>query len=308
MLWQVLVAASLLAGLSVFAIVSRRTIPYVTVGWFWFLGTLVPVIGIVQVGMQDHADRYMYVPMVGLLLIAAWGGADLVKAWPAAQPAIAALAVVCCAASMFASRKEVAYWRNSESLFGRALEVTQDNWVAHFALGNYLARTGHVAAALPHFEEAVRIVPDYPDGHNDLGAALMQLGDCEAAGVQFRLALQKEPNRADANYNLGQCQAATGNDAAAIRYYEAAIKARPGYLDAMVGLGRSLSRFPSHAADAIACYDVALRLAPDDPRVHADLGKLLAKLGRKEEAIEHLEAAERLRPDPEVRKILDGLR
>ncbi len=140
--WKAVLASLVVVGISVLAIRAWQTRPYFTVGWFWYIGTLVPVIGVVQVGMQAHADRYMYVPMVGLLLILAWAAAEAAQKWPWTRSLIAVAAFVSCGACMALTWKQAAYWQNSETLFHRAIEVTQENWVAEYNLGTYLLTAG----------------------------------------------------------------------------------------------------------------------------------------------------------------------
>jgi protein O-mannosyl-transferase len=302
------VAFAVVLAVSVLAILAWRERPYLAVGWFWYLGTLVPVIGLVQVGEAAHADRYMYIPMVGLLLMLAWGAADVVKKWPRTKPAIATAAVVSCAACMALAWKQTAHWQNSETLFQHAIEVTQDNWLAEYDLGIYLNTMGRSADAIHHFEAALRMKPNDARVQDSLGSSLARLGDCAAAVPHFEAAIRAKPDLANASYNLGYCLATSANDAAAIPYFEAAIRAQPGFADAHFRLAMSLSKIPGRAPDAIREYEAVLRLTPDDAWAHAKIGELLASAGRTEEAIAHLEAAQRIYPDPAISKILAGVR
>ncbi len=272
--WKAGVAAAALLVVTALAMLTWRARPYFAVGWFWYLGTLVPVIGLVQVGMQAHADRYMYIPMAGLLVILAWGAADVVGKWPRTKPAIAAAAVLCCTVCAVGAWKEAGYWQNSETLFERAIAVTQDNWVAEYNLGHYLLGAGRGAEAVPHFQAALRFKPDYAAAHNNLGAALLRQQGCAAAIPHFEAAVRAQPDFADASYNLGGCLMSIGNYADAVPYFEAAVHARSGYAEAHYNLGVTLSKIP----------------------------------GREKEAIAHLEAAERIRPDAGTEGLLDRLR
>jgi len=306
--WHAAAALVVVLAVSALAALAWRTRPYLAVGWFWYLGTLIPVIGLVQVGIQAHADRYMYIPMLGLLLMLAWGAADLVKRWPWTRAAVAAAAVVSCAACMALARKQATYWQDSEALYQHAIAVTQDNWLAEFDLGTYLDTSGRAADAIPHFETALRLKPDDPHVQAGLGASLASRGECAAAIPHFEAAIRAQPNLARANYNLGYCLATNGDDAAAIPHFEAAVRAQPGFADAHFRLAMSLSKIPGRAPDAIGEYRTTLRLMPDDARPHVRLGMLLASMGRTEEAIAHLEAAQRIRPDPGISSILESLR
>jgi tetratricopeptide (TPR) repeat protein len=274
---QVVFSLTIVLGVSALAIWAWRRQPYFTVGWFWFIGTLIPVVGVVQAGRQAHADRYMYVPMIGLLLILAWGAADVVQQWPRTKLIIAASAVVCCAACMVLTWKETAYWRNSETLYQRAIDVTLDNWVAEYNLGTHYTTAGRSVDAIPHFEAVLRINPNFIEVHNNLGAALLDLEGCEAAIPHFEAAARAQSSNAVASYNLGGCQMTGGNYEAAIPYFEAAIRARPDYAEAHYSLAVCLSKIPGRAPEAVKQYEMLLRLTPDDPRVYSNLSDLAHK-------------------------------
>ena len=344
--WQAAAAFTVLLLISVLVIRAWRTRPYLAVGWFWYLGTLVPVIGFVQVGSQAHADRYMYIPMVGLLMMLAWSAADVAGKWPVTKSALVAAAVVSCGVCLVLAWKEAAYWRNSETLFQRAIEVTQDNPVAENNLGMHLMTVQRNADAIFHFERALRINPDYTDAHNNLGSVLSQIpdraadairqyeaalrlkpdsveahnglgavmarrGDCATAIPHFEAALHFQPDHAGATYNLGSCEMAVGNYVAAVPYFEAAIRANADFAEAHFSLAGSLSKIPGRVPDAIKEYETALQLRPNEGLVrvvHAKLGMLLADQGRNKEAIAHLEEVQRIHPDPAISKILDRLR
>ena len=344
--WQAVAAFAVILAISAGALRAWRTRPYLAVGWFWYLGTLVPVIGLVQVGSQAHADRYMYVPMIGLSIMLAWGAADVAARWPRTKPVLALAAAVSCAACLALAWRETAYWRNSETLFQRAIEVTQNNSLAENNLGMHLMTVGRNPDAISHFEAALQINPNYADAHNNLGfvlsqiperipdavkqyeaalrlkpdsaeahnglgAALVRRGDCPAAIPHFEAALQLKPDQADAIYNLGTCQMAVKNYGAAVPYFEAAIRAQPGFAEAHFSLAGCLSRIPGRVPDAIKEYEATLQLRPNEGLArlaHAKLGMLLADQGRAQEAIQHLEAVQRIQPDPSIAKILDRLR
>jgi tetratricopeptide (TPR) repeat protein len=343
--WQPVAAFAVVLAISAGVLRTWRTRPYLAVGWFWYLGTLVPVIGLVQVGSQAHADRYMYIPMVGLSMMLAWGAADVAQKWPRTKPVLAVAAAVSCAACLALAWREAAYWRNSGTLFERALEVTQNNSVAENNLGMHLMTVQRNLDAISHFEAALQINPNYTDAHNNLGfvlsqiperipdavkqyeaalrlqpdsaeahnglgAALVRRGDCAAAIPHFEAALHLKPEQADAIYNLGTCQMAVKNYGAAIPYFEAAIRAQPGFAEAHFSLGGCLSRIPGRVPDAIKEYEATLQLRPNEGLArlaHAKLGMLLADQGRSAEAIVHLEAVQRIQPDPSIAKILERL-
>lgn len=307
-LWQPTAAAVVFLVVSVIAILAWRTRPYLTMGWFWYVGTLVPVIGLVQAGAQSHADRYMYVPMIGLSVMLAWGAADVIKKWPGTKYAIAATAVVACGASMIAARTEAAYWQNDETLFRRATEVTEGNWVAESNLGHTLMSTGRAAEAIPHFEAVLRVTPQDAETINNLGGSMLILKRYADAIPYFESALRIKPELADAHYNLGMALAHTpGREADAVREYETALRLRPDNELAHNNLGLLLLK-QGRTMEALAHFETAVRLRPEYGS-ERNLGDTLLTIpGRQAEAIAHLEAAQRLNPNPELADLIARLR
>ena len=193
----------LLAVVTTGVIVLRRRAPYLLMGWGWFVVTLVPVIGLVQVGGQAHADRYMYIPMVGLLVMLIWGATEILEKLRAKRLAIP-LAAAACLASAVLSWVQVGYWRNSETLFRHALAVTNDNSVANHNLGSYLmASPGRLSEALPYLETAVRIDPESAPARTDLGTALGKMGRLPDAIAQLQIAVRLEPDASEPHISLG---------------------------------------------------------------------------------------------------------
>jgi tetratricopeptide (TPR) repeat protein len=306
--WKVAAALAALLGITALTILARRTLPYLMVGWLWFLVTLIPVIGFVQVGTQAHADRYMYVPMVGLLMIVAWTAADMAAKWPRLQPAVVVAAVVIVCVLMFITRSETSYWQNSGTLYQRAIQVTKDNAVAENNLGVYHASLASYSDAIPHYQAALRIKPDYAAAENNLGRSLRELEGCEPAIPHFEAAARLESGYAPPLYNLGLCSTMGGNYPAAIPYFEAAIRADPKYIDALLGRAVSLSKIPGHTDDAIRAFDAAVAAGPNAAGVRSAYGQVLVSLGRKKEAIVQLEIAEQLHPSLETSGLLNTLR
>ncbi len=297
--WQALGAALALAGISAAVLWQRAARPYLPVGWFWFLGTLVPVIGLVQVGSQARADRYMYVPMVGLGIMLAWGAAEWVRRRPRAALPAAILACASCGALLLLSREQTSYWANSETLFRRALAVTRDNSLAHYNLGVALQQTpGRLPEAIAEFQATLRIEPDHAAAHNNLGNALSKMpGRLPEAIAEYRAALRLRPNYAAAHNNLGSAlEDMPGRLPEAIAEYQAAVRLDPDRAAAYNNLGDALLK-SGRPAEAAVQLETALRLDPDYDSAHNNLGLALSRLpGRLPEAIEHFQAAVRLNP------------
>jgi tetratricopeptide (TPR) repeat protein len=277
---QVIAAAVFLLALSVLVILARRNYPYLAAGWFWYLGTLVPVIGLVQVGDQSHADRYTYLPMVGLSIMLAWGGADIIKHWPRARLAIGCMAALFLFMCVGLGWKQASYWQNSETIWQHAIDVTDDNWLAHGNLASFLMeQPERRTEAIDHLQAALRIRPKYPEAENNLGRSLARADLCSAALPHFEAALREKPNLVQADNNAAMCLTNIGNYAAAITHLEHALRVQPDYAEAHVNL-------------ALA---------------HRNLGELLSHLGRTREAIQHLQAAQAIHPDPTTAQTIERL-
>jgi tetratricopeptide (TPR) repeat protein len=300
-LWQAGLAAAALAGISILVLRSFRAYPYLAVGWLWYLGTLAPVIGLVQVGAQARADRYMYVPMVGLSIMLAWGVADLVRRRPRARPAAAVLAAAACLCCAVLAAAQVQHWRNSESLFEHALAVTGGNYVAHNNLGTALEEIpGRLPEAIAHYQSALRINPNSAEAHNNLGNAWAQLpGRLPEAIAQYEAALRIRPTYAAAHLNLGTVLMRTpGRLPDAIAEYHAAVRLGPNNAEAHNDLGRALAQLPGRLPEAIAEYRAALGADPNYAEAHNNLGNALAQFpGCLPEAIGEYQAALRAKPD-----------
>jgi tetratricopeptide (TPR) repeat protein len=235
-LWQPAAALVVLLGITVLAIFLWRTHPYFVTGWFWYLGMLVPVIGLVQVGAQSRADRYTYIPMVGLLWILAWGAVDVLRKWPRAKPFIAAAAAVSCLACVAVARTQAGYWQNGMTLYQHAVDVTEDNlWARynlagqHYLLGSKLMNSGHGSEAVDQFEEALRVRPNYAEAHNNLGILLARMPNRSTDAIaHFEAALRLDPKLGQAHRNLGLLLASVpGRESEAIAHLEAAQRIQP---------------------------------------------------------------------------------
>jgi tetratricopeptide (TPR) repeat protein len=299
-IWAVAASIGLLAAISVAAAASRSRYPYFFVGWLWYLGMLVPVIGLVQVGDQAHADRYMYLPLIGPAMALAWAIADFARTsarrWLCA---IASAAVL--AALTVASWRQVDYWRDSEALWTRALSCTHDNWLALNNLGMLRMKTGHLDDAIADFEAALEIGPNLTLTHNSLGLALAERGDSNAAFVHFQKALDIDPNDAETHNNFALALSRFGQLEPAIQHYEEALRIRPDYAEAHNNLALMLQG-AGRVDAAIEHYRKALDIWPDDAEACNNLATALYYAGNQDaakldEAITYLQRAVALKPD-----------
>ncbi len=200
--WQVLSAAVFLIAITTVTVWLRRRSPYFVVGWLWYLSMLVPVIGIVQVGLQSHADRYTYLPQIGLYLIIVWGVAEICARWNALRPIIGAATAVLIATLAWTARSQASYWRDSEVLWTHTIAVTKENYFAHSSLADLLMRQGRLDEAIAHCQEALRIRPDDANAENNLGLANLQLGNEREAAAHFENSLRNSPGNLNVRTNL----------------------------------------------------------------------------------------------------------
>jgi tetratricopeptide (TPR) repeat protein len=289
-------AALLLLSFSGWFLARAQRNPYLIVGWLWFLGTLVPTIGLVQVGSQSMADRYMYIPGIGLFILAAWGLNDLLGAWRHKQQLLAVAAIAVLAGCLVCTWTQVTYWRDSESLFRRAMNVTAGNYIAYDGLGSALNNAGRREEALKLLYQAVKLNPRYPEGHYDLGTALMQLGRLEEAIPHFEAALRHNPKFASAHNNLGTTLLRQGKVAEAAEHFHAAVTLNPEDPEAFYNLGTVLMT-ESKVDEAVACFLQALRLKPGYWEAESNLGIAFARQGHPAEARSHFAEAVRLNPN-----------
>jgi tetratricopeptide (TPR) repeat protein len=285
-LWEVIFAILLLLAITTTAIVFRKQRPYLLTGWFWYLVMLIPVIGIVQVGEQGHADRYTYLPHIGLFVAMVWFAINVVTfRRPKPQVALTiAVAVLIILALAWTAFIQTSYWRDSEALWTHALAVTSDNDIAHNNLGYLCADRGELDKAISHFESAARIRSGKRDPHYDLASAFVQMNVADAlakkgrsddAMVHYEEAIRLQPNYADAYYNRGSLLFAKGRIDEAIADWETVLEMHPNDADAHTSLGNALLQKGS-LREAIAHYVTALGLAPEDPHSRNNVAWILA--------------------------------
>ncbi len=293
--WQVLFALGLVGGLTAVVLLRWRRAPWLATGWFWFLGTLVPVLGLVQVGGQAMADRYSYIPSIGFFIAIVWAVAEAAAArrwlrWPAALAVMAVLAVL-----SVLTHRQLGYWKDDFTLFSHALDVTERNSVAYYHTGWVLADQGKSDLAMERFRKAVAITPGYAAPYVDMGLLYEKAGQTNEAVEMARLACRADPKAEKYQNHLGTLLWRLGQREEAIRAYEAALRCRADYVDAQYNLGTCLGemgRWP----EAVGHLAAAVKLRPEDPEMRASLGSAFIKLGRFPDAEEEFNTVARLSP------------
>lgn len=278
--WRIIVAGILLAGITCLAIRFVKSKPWLMVGWLWFLGTLVPVIGLVQVGTQAMADRYTYVPLIGLFIILAWGGPDLLKRFRYQKVGLAVITGLVTITLTIVSWGQVKTWQSSVTLFERALAVTKNNFVAHNNLGHYRLKEGRLTEAINHFTKAVEINPKFELAHLNLGVALSRQGKIDEAIRSYTRALQVKPDFVVAYNNLGNALYRQGKYQKAISNYLQAMQIDPNYEEAYNGIGAVLIRL-GEIEKAVVFFKKALQINPDYTNAANNLKNTLAALREK---------------------------
>jgi tetratricopeptide (TPR) repeat protein len=274
--WMLGLSIVLLSAVSAAAIASLKRRPYVFVGWFWYVVTLVPVIGLIQVGDQAMADRFTYVSLIGLFVLLAWLVPDLFERAAYSRRVLAVAGISLIAAATAVAHGQVAHWRNSHALWERALDVTRDNYYAHSALGAILADEGRVNEAIAHQVEALRIKPNDFEAHNEFGKILAEQGNLTEAIRHFRAALRGNDGFVQAHHNLGMALFHQGSFAEAIAELAAALRLDPGEARSHDALGRALARSGDPGA-AVPHFRDAIRLAPDAVESRYNLALALAE-------------------------------
>jgi Flp pilus assembly protein TadD len=293
--WKTAGAALALFLISFAVIRSRHLHPYLLVGWLWFLGTLVPVIGLVQVGHHAMADRFTYVPLIGLFVMATWGIADALDYRRFGRTILAISGVIVLSALTASTWFQIGHWKNSITLFEHTLRVTSNNDLAHYNLGVALQQEGKIGDATVHYAEAVRIRPDYSEAHNNFGVALAMQGDLEKAISHFSEALRVWPDSAQANNNMGLAFMMQGRLDEAVVSFARVLEKRADYVEAHQNMAIALFR-QGRFDEAIAHFSKTLEIKPNLAVAHNGLGVALARQGRIEEAIFHFREALRIEP------------
>lgn len=288
--WQILETWAYILTASFFILKKfARQAPYLVFGWLWFLITLMPSVGL------NFEDRYLYVPILGLLVMPAWGLPPLFKKLriPRSLPALSAIAIVLLCGAV--SRRELRHWQDTETVFSHALLATGGNPAAHNVLAACLMDKRDMEGAIDHYTKAIFLKPDFAEAHNNLGFALASQGKYNVAKTHYEIALELDPDFMLAHNNLGVTHAELGNWAEAIAHFKRALELMPHYTDAKFNLAGALLQ-QRRFAKAQGLYEELLRERPDDPEIYNDLGVSLAAQGRPEEAIAYYSKALSLRP------------
>jgi tetratricopeptide (TPR) repeat protein len=329
--WQIFFNFFILLAITILVIRGAARHPYLPVGWFWFFGTLVPVIGLVQVGMQSMADRYMYVPMIGLSILAAWAVPDLLRHVQFGRKgALVIAAGAALGGCLVTTWMQLQHWKNTSTLFTHALDVTVGNYVAHSAIGTEFGRQGRIEEAVTHYSEAVRLWPGYFVVHNNLGILLAQRGRTHEAIDHYLASLRLNPRSAETHVNLGSALLELGETEKALEHYREAVRLNPNSAEAYNGMGIAQTNLgqrqeaissltqavglqpestgfwfnlgiaygrAGQSNEAIRCFEKSLQLGPKNAQTHYNLGVALAIAGRTSDAIAHFQEAVQIKPD-----------
>ena len=292
---KVILALLLLVAVTAVAFYGRQKRPYFLMGWLWYLGMLVPVIGLVQVGSQARADRYTYLPQIGLYILLTWTVIELTASWRSRRWVLGGGAMAVLTALIMCAHAQTAYWRDSESLWTRTLACTSDNSAAQNKLGNAFLKQGRLDEAMVHYQQALAISPD-EETYDNLGCVFLQQGKTDAAIAQFQKALDINPNYTEALYNLGNAFLQQGKIEEAIACYQMALKCNSDDAKVYSNLG-SAFRQQGRLEEAVAQFQKALQINPDYAEVHNNLGAVFAQQGRRDEAISQFQNALATKPD-----------
>jgi tetratricopeptide (TPR) repeat protein len=288
-------AGLLLAVFTVLMLGPGRRRPYLAVGWFWYLGTLVPMIGLVQIGAQGMADRYAYVPLIGIFLMLSWGAADLATAWRVPRVAVVAAAAAVLVACVALTWIQIGYWKSDQDLWEHALAVTEKNYPAHNNLGVHYYRQGQLVRAREEFEAAAAVNPHGSLCHDNLATLLRDLGRTEEALTEYRKAIELDPREAMFHLHLGNLLRDLGRGPEALAEFRAAAELNPDLAAAHNNVAAALEDL-GRTEEALAEYQKAIELDPEYGFPHIGLGNLLSDQGRLEEARDHYRRAVDLDP------------
>ncbi|HXX41193.1 MAG TPA: tetratricopeptide repeat protein, partial [Chthoniobacterales bacterium] len=295
-LWKVMVSVLFLLLVSVGVVAGWRKHPYLLTGWLWYLGMLVPVIGLMQVGNQAMADRYTYLPQIGLYIMMAWGCVDFFGSRRYRRSLLGTCAATIVVILLVVAHVQATYWRNGITIMTHAIACTSDNFIAYDNLGVVLATQGHLPEAIEQYERSLQINPRFFAAHDNLAVALSNQGKIGEAIEHYERALQSKPKDAETHNNLANVLVPQGKIIEAIEHYERAIQLKPDYFDAHYNLGNALAN-QGKMVEATQQYEQAIQIKPDHAEAHNNLANVLVNQGKMVEAIEHYKRAIQIRPD-----------
>jgi tetratricopeptide (TPR) repeat protein len=290
------ISAVLLLAVTILILRFAANHRYLVTGWFWYIGTLVPVIGIVQVGRQAMADRYSYITLTGLFIIIAWGLPELLGKWPYRKIVLWASSLIVLSALAICTYFQVQYWKDSMTVYQHAIDVTENNYTAHFAIAWPLIEQGRLEEGIRHYSEAIRVKPDYVDALHGLGFALYKAGRIDEAIGYYKRVLEIDPCYVEVYSNLGNALAKKGRVDEAISVYNKALKIAPDLIQLHINLGVALFR-SGKSAEAEKEYEKVLFIQPQNAVAHNGLGAVLSQQGKFDQAIEHFKQAVRIDPN-----------
>jgi Flp pilus assembly protein TadD len=289
------VSAIFLLAVTVFILRFAKGHRYLVTGWFWYLGTLVPVIGLVQIGGFAMADRYSYITLTGLFIIIAWGLPELLGKWPYRKIALWASSLTVLSVLAILAYLQQRYWEDAMTLCEHALKVTDNNYMAHLCETDILLKQGRIEEAIRHNREAVRIAPTYVEAINNLGFALYKAGRIDEAIDCYKKALEIDPRVIKVYTNLGAALIAKGKFDEALSLYNKALQTAPDSIELYIDLGYAL-RKSGRLAEAVKEYEKVLLIQPQNANAHNNLGVALIIQGKLDEAIAHFNQAVRINP------------
>ncbi len=264
--WKVFGALLVLVSITAAALLGRRRCPYLLVGWLWYLGMLLPVIGLVQFGVQAVADRFSYLPQIGLCIALVWAVADACRFWPYRGWVCGIISVLVLVAMMGCAWRQTGYWCDSETLWTHALACTSRNHVAHNNLGLILAGRGRLDKAIAHYQKALEIKPDFAEAQGSFGELLASQGNFDEALRHYRAALRLDPHSVLGHIQVAGVLSRQGNTHEAESHFREALRLEPSSAQAYGGLAMALQQ-QGKTEEALRCYDESLRLRPDQVEV-----------------------------------------
>ncbi len=292
-IWQILGTVLFFVTVTLMVIWTARRFPYLSVGWLWYIGTLVPVIGLVQVGMQARADRYTYIPLIGMFIIVAWSVPELLKQLRYRKEVLSASSALVLSCLFIITWTQVGYWQNSITLFDHAVKITDNNYIAHFSLGESYADRGNLRKAIEDYDKSIDVNPKYPEAYYNRGNAYAALGNPMQAIADYTKVIELMPYDVETYANRGNAYYDMGNYQQAIRDYSKIIDLNPKLAYPYYNRGNAYLALGDEK-QAIDNYDKAIELNPEYAEAYSNRGIAYGRLGNQKQALEDVKTAARL--------------